>query len=340
MTADKNWLTRPQFSVEFAAAAIDRFDAEQKRLVDSKLHDRIQRTWRHVYARASDGSCDTTLIGATGRKGETLLLQPNRFGRIIRNHVTTVQQTKSNPEPWAANTDAASQRQTVLARGIIEHYRREHDLEGLKGDRVFVSEICGDSYVHVYWDPDAGRERLASPTGMSDAAEEAAEGMGDNAVEDAAEGEEVAEGATDNASEDQAEGESSQSIVYEGDYRFSVRTPYEIARDRTSPNPKKPRWMIVKEPANKWDLLAAVEQEPDEQVRERMKRAIKSADSWTKSLERLQYDTDGLASDKHDDTIGVYHAAVRLGAVRSSSTRARNRSSMARLASRASPYSA
>src|SRR5688500_4904507 len=162
---DQDWLTLGEWSAEFAAAAGDRFEAFQERLKRSKRHDRIQRSWRSFYSRDKSVSGDLTEIGEGGTRGEVLLLKPNRYARLVRDHVTLVQQTPTKPEPMAANSDPRSQDQVKLARGICEHYKREHDLEGKKAERSFVAELCGDSYLHVPWDPEAGREALAGPLG-------------------------------------------------------------------------------------------------------------------------------------------------------------------------------
>jgi hypothetical protein len=267
---DTYWLSLEAWSVDFSAAALERYDAEQERLKASKRHDRIQRAWRAYYARTKNGECDTTSVIEAGERGEVLLLRPNRFARLIRDHLTLVQQTPSKPNPIAANTDAASQRQSVIARGIVEHYKRDSNLESLKLARAEVAELCGDSYLHAPWDTDAGREVAADTSAGAD-------------------------------------GEPVDRVIYEGDYAFSVRSPYEVARDRWSPDPKKPRWCIVKEPVNKYDLLAKVrEQVIDPQQLARYERAILAAEPWSKTMDALDYDSD---SDQweYDDSIALYH---------------------------------
>ncbi len=285
-----------EWSEDFAAAVIDRRDAFQKRLKSSKRHDRIKRMWATVFMRNADGDCDETEISSGGRKGETLFVTPNRLGRLVRDHVTMVVQTKSLPEPQAANSDAESQDQVALAKGIIEHYKREADLEGVKAERAFVAEICGDSYLHVPWDADAGQEvAVADGPAMPEEADVPLDADGDTAAQEP------------DGDEDDAPAPE-QRIVYEGDFRFSVRSPYDVSYERSTTKRKKPRWWFVDEPENRYDLLAQVQEEvTDEKQLKRLEKAILDAPAWSDRNTDLEFDKD---KDEFDDAICVTYVYV------------------------------
>jgi hypothetical protein len=285
------WGNLPEWSAEFAAAAIDRHEAHQEHLKRSKRHDRIRRMWSTVFMRGKNGACDETEIGSGGRRGETLFVTPNRLGRLVRDHVTMVVQTKSLPDPMAANSDAASQDQVALSKGIIEHYKREADLEGVKAERAFVAEICGDSYLHVPWDPDLGNEVAWD----DQSAEETEPSPDDEAVEVEAPSE------TEQPEDDEEPQEPQGRVVYEGDFRFSVRTPYDVSYERQTAERKRPRWWIVEEPTNRYDLLTQVEEEvQDEKTKAKLIKAIMDAEPWSERLKVLNFDED---QDKYDDCI-------------------------------------
>lgn len=297
------WLTHEPYSPEFAAAAFERFEAHQKRLKTSKLHHRIKRMWATVYMRSRDGNCDETEITTGGRNEETMFITSNRLGRIIRDHVTMVVQTKSLPEPMAANSDAESQDQVALAKGIIEHYKREADLEGIKAERALVAEICGVSYLHVPWDAQLGRE-VAVLDAEEPEPEQAVDADGDP-MEEAAEpaATQVSEG--ESAPDEEADPTEGQSILYEGDFRFNVRTLYEIAFERSNTERKRPRWWISADPENRYDLLQQLKDEvPDEASRADREHAIMNAPAWSDRFNELGYDADD--KDEFDDAIAVY----------------------------------
>lgn len=295
------WANHPAWSEEFAAAAFERHEAHQEHLKRSRRHDRIRRMWGTVFMRAPDGACDETSVQSGGRRGETLFITPNRLGRLVRDHITMVTQTKSLPEPMAANSDAESQDQVELAKGIIDHYKREADLESLKAERAFVAEICGDSYLHVQWDSEAGQEVAVADAGETFGEDEPGEGAEHEAEESPEQ--ESAEG------DDEGEAKpSAQRIIYEGDFRFSVRTPYDVGYERSSTERKRPRWWTVQEPLNRYDLLQQVADEvKDPQTRQRLERAILDAPAWSDRLKELSFDEE---ADKYDDCIAVLFVYV------------------------------
>jgi len=88
-------------------------------------------------------------------------------------------------------------------------------------------------------------------------------------------------------------------VVHEGDFVFSVRSPYEVATDPTSPDKRRPRWAIVMEPANRFDLIAQFGADGRE-----VERAILNAQSWSERLSEWDFDLE--AAYPHDDTIPAY----------------------------------
>lgn len=91
--------------------------------------------------------------------------------------------------------------------------------------------------------------------------------------------------------------------VYEGDHEWSVRSPYEVAYDKTSPDPYVPRWKIVLEPENRWDLLKEHEDDGAD-----IRQAVLDADPWSSHFSGEHM--FGRDPDPNDDSIGVYHVYV------------------------------
>jgi len=96
--------------------------------------------------------------------------------------------------------------------------------------------------------------------------------------------------------------------VYEGDFVFSVRTPYEVAHERTSADKSRPGWWVVQEPMNRWDLLAQFgddEKEGDpEHGMGQIESAIRGAQSWTEVMG--EWDFEDANNEEHDDSIPIY----------------------------------
>jgi hypothetical protein len=291
-----SWLTHKGFSPDFARAALDRFEAEQKRLRESKRHDRIWRAWQVVYSRDKDGGCDNTSIQRKGPQGEVLELRPNRFARILRDNLNAVRISPPNFEPQALNSSAKAQDQALVASGILDWYQRRLHLPAMRVRRVEYMQLAGEAVQHIWWDAQRGR----------------AIGVGNSALDaEAAETESPAEEAQETAAVEADEAAAARPLVYEGDYVVSVRSPYDYALDPTSPDERKPRWSIVREPMDRYEAIALfVDKEQEAKIEgdatdyEDLRKAIMDAEPWSKRMTDWKFQEDEI---EFDDSIAVYH---------------------------------
>lgn len=268
---DQHWGTLPEFSAEFATAAVERFDKCQERVKKSRRHRRMRRAWMAYYSRSDDTGNDDTEINAAGDRGEILLLKTARWRRLVLDQVGQVMQTRPDYEPQALNSDPESQQQAALTLGILDWYRRTFHLESLRKERVECTAVLTEAVQHVRWDEGKGRE-LDTKDLASDP-QRFATAIAQPGVP-----------------------------VYEGDFMFSVRTPYEYALDPTSPDKRRPRWAIVKEPESRWDMLATYGKDSPE-----IERAIRNAEPWSALLRAIDYEKDDF---DHDDSISVMHVYI------------------------------
>lgn len=304
----ESWLTLPTFSADFAKAVIDRFEAEQKRLKESKRHDRIWRTWQVVYSRDKNGGCDNTSIQRKGPQGEILELRPNRLARLIRDNLNAVRTSPPNFEPQALNSSAKAQDQALVASGILAWYERRLHMPAMRIRRVQYMQIAGEAVQHIYFDPQRGR-----PVGVGNSALDAEAEVARSEGEPTGEPEtsSTLDADTEAQASDAMEAAASRPIVYEGDYVVSVRSPYDYALDPTSPDERKPRWSIVREPMDRYDAIALyVDREKeaadkgDRTDYEDLRRALMAADPWSKRMVDFKFEGDEV---EFDDSIAVYH---------------------------------
>lgn len=283
LAAPNSWLEEEHYASAFAKAAIARFDAAQKRLRKSKRHDRIQRAWQMLYARDKDGSCDNTHINRKGAQGEILTCNVNRFARILRDQQTDIRNSPPNFEPEAINSSAKAQDAAKLARGILEWYSKELHLNEHRVHRVELLQIATEAVQHLRWDPLEGREIAVEDVEEPDP-------EGDERTED--------------------EKAEKRRVVYEGDFACSVRSLYDYAIDPTSPDPRRPRWSIVREPMDRYDAIRNfVDAEPADDAeakrdKEGRRRAILAAEPWSKRLCDWKYEDDEV---DFDDSIAVFY---------------------------------
>ena len=262
---DKNWLAFEEgdlYAPSFAAAALDRMEAHRKRLETSLLCRRMQASWREYYSRGEHGNCDDTQLNAGGDNGELVNLRPATYRRLIQDRIALVQQTPPDFEPMALNSDADSQAQCQLAVGILDHYKREAHLEELGIARFEMSSVLSSSYFHIRWEPQSGRIVAAEDV--------------------------PAKGGKP----------ATQRPVYEGDLTFRIGSEFDTAYDPSSPDPARPRWWIVREPVNRWDLLAHFGGDSPE-----IEQAIRGAEPFSKFTADFGFEPGAY---EYDDSIAVY----------------------------------
>ncbi len=244
---------------EFASAAMERFESHADGLRSTRRHNRMRRSWLMYYSLASDGSWagDGTEVEQGGVQGELTLIKPNHYRNLIQHQLNLVTQAKPSFEVVATNSDSESLSQALLGNGILDYYHKVNALDEYRKERAEIALLFGESWISARWDPSAGDVV---------------------AVEDR----ELEDGSTE------------QRPVYEGDFTFRVSTPYDVAYDPLSPNKNQPRWLIVREPANRWDLIAQYPH-AEQQIRE--------LSSLSDGLSEWDYVSKGY---QHDDWVAVY----------------------------------
>lgn len=246
----------PDFSEEFAAAVLARHSAHTDALRKSHRHNRMQRSWSMYYSKSRDGGWDDTEVRAGGKQGQLTLITPGQYRNLIQHQLVMVTQVTPSYEAIAINTDSESLSQAQLGNGVIEYYNKSYGVDDLRVKRAEVALVMGESFFVINWDYETGNEF----------------------------------GVRERKGKD---GTVTQMPAYEGDLAFSVRTPYEVAYDPLSPDLNRPRWTIVREPANKWDLAETFPEFRDE---------ILDAESWTGSLKDWSFADEY----EHDDYTGIY----------------------------------
>ncbi len=261
----KNWLAIETMHRDFSEAALERFDSREERLKESHLDSRMKRSWCEYFQRDDKGGCssagvDKTKINLEGERGEIVDLSPAIYRQKIQNRISLVVQTPMDIEAVAINTDAESQAQCRLAVGVLNYYRAIHHLEELRLERFEMSSVLSESYLHVRWDKQKGKE-----VGVEDY---------------------------------KVNGKPQKRLVYEGEFSFSLRSPYDVWFDGSSTDLRRPRAWVVREPVNRFDLLAQYGGDSEE-----IRTAIERAEPYCKSMEAWAFDT---ADDDFDDSVAVY----------------------------------
>lgn len=234
-------------SNQIGAQLMSRIDDHYKRFNATGLYGRRKAVWRAYFGVSSNGSlARSDGVQHGGQDGELSFIKVNHIRNLGQHLLNLTTAQKPTPLPIATNTDSKSHGQTILASGLIEYYSREKRAERILRDAAEYSVMGGEGYVLTEWDPDAGpefdRELQMNPDGSP---------MQDKS------------------------GSPIQRSIREGDLKFSRYTSNDVIRDGNLINFDDSNWFIVKDWANKHDLIARNQVYADEIMRLDATEALK-----------------------------------------------------------------
>ena len=103
-----------------------------------------------------------------GEQEELLIGHFNHYRNILQHLVNMTTSERPNLEPRAANTDAKSQGQTIIAKGALDYYQREAKLDRMFKKATEHGVYLSEGYVVLEWDQNLGEDYAAdAATGSS-----------------------------------------------------------------------------------------------------------------------------------------------------------------------------
>ena len=162
----------------------------------------------------------------TGEQGEYVMLGVNHYKNILKHIHNNVTSAKIAFEPHSTNTDTKSQAQTLLARNLLEYYRKEKRMERYVKDADLSCLLYGEGFVIVDWDAMEGEITAYEPD--------------DNGVPD------------------------ETMPIREGDIMYTSTTPNNVIRDVSVDSWDKVDWVIVREFKNKYVVASRYPDYADE----------------------------------------------------------------------------
>jgi len=95
----------------------------------SGMFRRMWRSMQHYYGISPTSNAQSDMIRTGGRTGQLGMMKVNHFRNLAQNVIQLVTSQRPAPQPVAANSDAKSQQQVSLAKGILDYYNREKRIE-------------------------------------------------------------------------------------------------------------------------------------------------------------------------------------------------------------------
>lgn len=156
----------------FATKPHDEAVSDMERLIDDYYRN-LQangtlKLWKRSYQAYNTASTKGSDIASAGDHDEYTVMRVNHYRNIVQHLMNLTINQRPAFEPRATNSDAKSQTQTILARGLLDYYMREKRLERDLRKAVEYSLVFAEGFVGAEWnattgevystDPDTGAE--------------------------------------------------------------------------------------------------------------------------------------------------------------------------------------
>lgn len=254
---------------ELIAALRERFKRFEDNLAASGDLEAMEISAREYYGQDEKGR-NTLATHVAGSAGQLRVLKTGHYRSVLQNKLTIASADTPAFIPVASNTDAKTQMQTLLAKGIIQYEMDEGGDEEAVDDAVEQAELLMWAWLIASWDENAG---------------------------------EVAEKLPVFAPEDEGNPDAqpvSVREIREGAPRVDVVLPTDMAIDFASRR-KSPEWVIHRGWENRHNLAAQLRAEGREAHAQAVENLSLTSEERT---QRLAYvDATG---QRESDEVPVY----------------------------------
>lgn len=149
-------------SSEIANEINNKWSQHKKWLSDTRYGYQLQIMW-DLYYGSNEGGFEVDI----SQDGSSAKINVNHFKSLIQRLHSITTQSKLQYTPRARNSDAQSQMQSDFAKGLLEYYADEKDMNSITSQMVETGLVLCDSYVYAPWDEHQG-ETVAVGEGMKE----------------------------------------------------------------------------------------------------------------------------------------------------------------------------
>lgn len=147
----------------FAKLPTDRVGGEIKNQIDkfydfmngSGIFKRQYKASMHYFGVSPSSNNSTESVRPGGKNGQLALVKINHLRNLAQHLIQLTTSQKPSPDPIATNTDAKSQQQCTLARGVLDYYSREKRVDRVLRKAAEYAVVGGDGFVLTTWQSDA-----------------------------------------------------------------------------------------------------------------------------------------------------------------------------------------
>lgn len=251
-----HWATDPD-PKKVAAAAVERFTRFEGNLQQRDLDRMLLATY--AYHGCDEDGNETHRVSRLGKDQQVRYLMDNEFRVALQSKLTMVRANPPGFIPVPINTDTASEKTSLLVRGVVDYYLGEGKVDEKCGDATELGELHSWGWLYASWEDEEGpvAQKLPTlgpmPVQPPDVAAPPMPGQTDVVPP-------PAPGPTDGTQPPGLPPLRPVTGVQEvkaGDVYFEAVLASDVAFDYDARGPLQ--WLIVRRYVNKFDLAARVE---------------------------------------------------------------------------------
>ena len=125
------------------------------------------RQWGTNFNYYFAGRLSQGMVQIGGQEGEYRILNANHFRNLLLHILQLVTGQRPSFEPRAINSDVKSQKQTILAKGLLDYYMREKRIERDLLTAAEFALVFGEGYIHTRWDALKGKVTAVDPDSLN-----------------------------------------------------------------------------------------------------------------------------------------------------------------------------
>jgi hypothetical protein len=135
-------------------------------LPEDELIQELTR-WRLAFSTyyGSRGSHKSYAVTSAGDKGELSFLMSNEYGNLVQHLMSLATQSRPALEPVCENTDSQSKAGAYIAKGLVEYYRKNADIDKNSYRAAEMALIFDSAWVVNQWDFLRGPDIAAGKNG-------------------------------------------------------------------------------------------------------------------------------------------------------------------------------
>lgn len=163
MSQEKNnqtyWASEPIERI--ADEVTSRFEEYQDFIYGTAYLDKIRTSYQRYYNLDQDGAYKVS----KSEDGSITRVTINHYKNLLKRLHIMITQSKISFLARARNTDSKSQIEADLAKGILEYYGDEKNLNAVFSRAVETALVCMEAFVHCPWNLHKGYELTADENG-------------------------------------------------------------------------------------------------------------------------------------------------------------------------------